>query len=177
MPRRHSDAAERVGSDRIRFTPYQKLVVLDVADDKVEELIADLAKLGLVARASNWRRNLMACSGIEFCKLSFTETRKRSQVLVPELDERLADINSELDVPITVNINGCPNSCARSQIADIGFKGQLVEDADGGWVADPASSSRRHSSQPTTAGPSISRMRMAGPLVMASTKACDPALN
>ncbi|GAB38848.1 nitrite/sulfite reductase [Gordonia sputi] len=127
-----ADAAERVGSDRIRFTPYQKLVVLDVADDKVEELIADLAKLGLVARASNWRRNLMACSGIEFCKLSFTETRKRSQVLVPELEERLADINSELDVPITVNINGCPNSCARSQIADIGFKGQLVEDADGG---------------------------------------------
>ncbi|WP_287005285.1 nitrite/sulfite reductase [Gordonia sp. UBA7860] len=127
-----ADAAERVGSDRIRFTPYQKLVVLDVADDKVEELIADLAKLGLVARASNWRRNLMACSGIEFCKLSFTETRKRSQVLVPELEERLADINAELDVPITVNINGCPNSCARSQIADIGFKGQLVEDADGG---------------------------------------------
>jgi sulfite reductase (ferredoxin) len=127
-----ADAAERAGSDRIRFTPYQKLVVLDVPDDKVEELIGDLAKLGLQARASNWRRNLMACSGIEFCKLSFTETRKRSQVLVPELEERLADINADLDVPITVNINGCPNSCARSQIADIGFKGQLIEDGEGG---------------------------------------------
>lgn len=127
-----AEAAERVGSDRIRFTPYQKLVVLDVPDDKVEVLIADLAKQGLIARASNWRRNLMACSGIEFCKLSFVETRKRSQVLVPELEERLADINSRLDVPITVNINGCPNSCARSQIADIGFKGQLVEDGQGG---------------------------------------------
>ncbi len=127
-----ADAAERAGSDRIRFTPYQKLVVLDVADDKVDGLIGELAKLGLSARASNWRRNLMACSGIEFCKLSFTETRKRSQRLVPELEERLADINSRLDVPITVNINGCPNSCARSQIADIGFKGQLVEDGNGG---------------------------------------------
>ena len=74
----------------------------------------------------------MACSGIEFCKLSFVETRKRSQDLVPELEERLADINDKLDVPITVNINGCPNSCARSQIADIGFKGQLVEDDNGG---------------------------------------------
>ncbi|MFT4087088.1 MAG: nitrite/sulfite reductase [Gordonia sp. (in: high G+C Gram-positive bacteria)] len=129
-----ADAAELVGSDRIRFTPYQKLIVLDVADDQVDGLIAELAKLGLQGRPSNWRRNLMACSGIEFCKLSFTETRKRSQALVPELEERLADINSRLDVPVTVNINGCPNSCARSQIADIGFKGQLVEDEDGNTV-------------------------------------------
>ncbi|GAC69379.1 nitrite/sulfite reductase [Gordonia soli] len=126
-----ADAAERVGSDRIRFTPYQKLVVLDVPDDKVEQLIAEVGELGLSARPTNWRRNLMACSGIEFCKLSFTETRKRSQRLVPELEERLADINDALDVPITVNINGCPNSCARSQIADIGFKGQLIDGEDG----------------------------------------------
>lgn len=129
-----ADAAERAGSNRIRFTPYQKLVVLDVADDKVEQLIEEIAPHGLQARPSPWRRNLMACSGIEFCKLSFTETRKRSQVLVPELEKRLADVNDQLDVPITVNINGCPNSCARAQIADIGFKGMLVEDADGNTV-------------------------------------------
>jgi len=70
----------------------------------------------------------MACTGIEFCKLSFAETRKRAQDLVPELESRLADLNAGLDVPVTVNLNGCPNSCARIQIADIGFKGQVVED-------------------------------------------------
>ncbi|WP_245746141.1 nitrite/sulfite reductase [Nocardia altamirensis] len=129
-----ADAVERVGSDRIRFTPYQKLIVLDVADDKVDALIDELAPLGLQARPSLWRRNLMACSGIEFCKLSFAETRKRSQALVPELEERLADLNAQLDVPVTININGCPNSCARAQIADIGFKGQLVDDGDGNHV-------------------------------------------
>ncbi|OXR47273.1 Sulfite reductase [ferredoxin] [Nocardia cerradoensis] len=129
-----ADAVERIGSDRIRFTPYQKLVVLDVPDDKVEELIAELEPLGLQARPSAWRRNLLACSGIEFCKLSFVETRKRSQVLAPELDQRLADINAQLDVPVTININGCPNSCGRSQIADIGFKGQLVDDGNGNQV-------------------------------------------
>ena len=129
-----ADAAEKAGSDRIRFTPYQKLIILDVADETLEPLIADLDALGLPARPSHWRKNLMACSGIEFCKLSFAETRKRSQVLVPELEERLADINSQLDVPITININGCPNSCARSQVADIGFKGQLVDDGDGNQV-------------------------------------------
>ncbi|MFI9505192.1 nitrite/sulfite reductase [Nocardia sp. NPDC052566] len=129
-----ADAVERIGSDRIRFTPYQKLIVLDVPDDKVDQLIDELETLGLQGRPSLWRRNLMACSGIEFCKLSFAETRKRSQVLVPELEERLADLNAQLDVPITININGCPNSCARSQIADIGFKGQLVDDGSGNHV-------------------------------------------
>ncbi|WP_036499687.1 MULTISPECIES: nitrite/sulfite reductase [Nocardia] len=129
-----ADAVERIGADRIRFTPYQKLVVLDVPDDKVEELIGELEPLGLQARPSAWRRNLLACSGIEFCKLSFVETRKRSQVLAPELDQRLADINAQLDVPVTININGCPNSCGRSQIADIGFKGQLVDDGNGNQV-------------------------------------------
>jgi len=129
-----ADLAERAGSDRIRFTPYQKLVVLDIPDDKLDETIAGLEKLGLQSRPSHWRRNLMACTGIEFCKLSFAETRGRAQVLAPELERRLQDINASLDVPITVNINGCPNSCARIQVADIGFKGQMVDDGDGGSV-------------------------------------------
>ena len=127
-----ADLAEQAGSDRIRFTPYQKLIILDVADEKLDELVAGLDALGLPSRPSHWRKNLMACTGIEFCKLSFAETRNRSQVLVPELEQRLDDINAQLDVPVTININGCPNSCARIQIADIGFKGQIVEDGDGG---------------------------------------------
>ena len=123
--------AESVGSDRIRFTPYQKLIILDVPDDKVDHLRAELDALGLPSTPSHWRRNLMACTGIEFCKLSFAETRVRAQSLVPDLERRLEDINADLDVPITVNINGCPNSCARIQVADIGFKGQMVDDGNG----------------------------------------------
>ncbi|MBV8928207.1 MAG: nitrite/sulfite reductase [Mycobacteriaceae bacterium] len=127
-----ADLAEQVGSDRIRFTPYQKLIVLDVPDDRLDELVAGLDAIGLPSRPTAWRRNLMACTGIEFCKLSFAETKSRSQYLVPELERRLEDINARLDVPITININGCPNSCARIQVADIGFKGQMVEDGNGG---------------------------------------------
>jgi len=131
---RVADLAAKVGSDRIRFTPYQKLIILDVPDEHVDDLVAALDALGLPSTPSHWRRNLMACTGIEFCKLSFAETRKRSQVLVPELERRLEDINAQLDVPITVNINGCPNSCARIQVADIGFKGQMVDDGHGGSI-------------------------------------------
>lgn len=126
-----ADIAEKAGSDRIRFTPHQKLIVLDVPDDHLAEVVESLNALGLSSTPSQWRRNLMACSGIEFCKLSFAETRVRAQSLVPDLEKRLADLNSELNVPVTVHLNGCPNSCARIQVADIGFKGQMVDEGDG----------------------------------------------
>jgi sulfite reductase (ferredoxin) len=129
-----ADLMEKAGSDRARFTPYQKLVILDVPDDKVDEMVAGLDALGLPSRPSSWRKNLMACTGIEFCKLSFAETRVRAQSLVPELEQRLADVNAKLDVPIAVHLNGCPNSCARIQVADIGFKGQWIDDGDGNSV-------------------------------------------
>lgn len=126
-----ADLMEQAGSDRARLTPYQKLIILDVPDDKLAELTAGLDALGLPSAPSHWRRNVMACTGLEFCKLSFVETRTRSQSLVPELERRLEDLNALLDVPVTVNLNGCPNSCARIQVADIGFKGQMLTDSAG----------------------------------------------
>ncbi len=124
-----ADAVEAHGSGRVRLTAHQKLVVLDVAEGRVESLVRALAELGLHARPSPWRRNTMACTGIEFCKLAIVETKQRAADLVDELERRVP----ELDVPITVNVNGCPNSCARVQVADIGLKGQLVT-ADGHQV-------------------------------------------
>jgi sulfite reductase (ferredoxin) len=64
----------------------------------------------------------MACTGIEFCKLAIVDTKQRAADLITELERRFP----ELDTPITVNVNGCPNACARTQTADIGLKGQLV---------------------------------------------------
>ena len=130
-----ADAMERAGSDRAIATPYQKMVFLDVTDDALEAFIGELDALDLPARASQWRRNVLACSGLEFCKLAFTETRVRAQTLVPELEQRLGDLEAELDVNVTVNINGCPNSCARAQIADIGVKGVLMT-TDGGATVE-----------------------------------------
>lgn len=127
-------AAERAGSQRLRLTPYQKLVVLDVADSEVDGLVGELGALGLSADPSPWRRATMACTGIEFCKLAIVETKQRAADLVGELEERLADVQPTLPAPVSIHLNGCPNSCARVQVADIGLKGQIVTDADGNQV-------------------------------------------
>ena len=129
-----ADAAEKAGSNRIRFTPEQKIVVLDVVAKRVPDLLDDLDAIGLSARASAFRRGTMACTGIEFCKLAITDTKKTATNLVAELENRLADIPElfTLDGPsLSINMNGCPNSCARAQIADIGLKGiQVPNPAD-----------------------------------------------
>ena len=49
-----------------------------------------------------------------------------------ELEERLADLADRLPERLSLHVNGCPNSCARIQTADIGLKGQLLPDDDGG---------------------------------------------
>ncbi len=127
---RLADVVEEHGARGVRLTAHQKLVVLGVPAARVEGLVAALDVIGLSARPSNWRKSTMACTGIEFCKLAIVDTKNRAAALVDELERRFPD----LDTPITVNVNGCPNACARTQVADIGLKGQLVMDEDGRQV-------------------------------------------
>ncbi|MEW2381712.1 nitrite/sulfite reductase [Micromonospora sp. NPDC047707] len=125
-----ADVVEAHGSDRVRLTPYQKLLVLDVAPERTESLVEALRGIGLEARPSAWRRGTMACTGIEYCKLAIVETKARGEELVARLEQRLRDF----DADISIHINGCPNACARTQVADIGLKGQLVVGPDGRQV-------------------------------------------
>jgi sulfite reductase (ferredoxin) len=129
-----ADAAEKAGSNRVRFTPLQKLIVLDVVQSEVDSLRTALAGLGLQTDPSPWRRGVMACTGLEFCKLAIVETKARAVDLVSKLEDRLKDITGDVTTPISVHINGCPNSCARIQTADIGLKGQIVTDDEGNQV-------------------------------------------
>ncbi|MEV5199922.1 nitrite/sulfite reductase [Streptomyces sp. NPDC053720] len=125
-----ADLAAAHGSDRLRTTVEQKMLILDVARDQVDSLVSGLEALDFQVRPSPFRRGTMACTGIEFCKLAIVETKARGAALIDELERRLP----EFDEPLTININGCPNACARIQTADIGLKGQLVLDDDGNQV-------------------------------------------
>jgi sulfite reductase (ferredoxin) len=128
-----ADTLEARGSQRLRTTPHQKIVVLDVAKDQVEPLVAELDALGLSARPSVFRRGTIACTGIEFCKLAIVETKVTAATAVAELERRLADLADSGQLPhaLSLHINGCPNSCARIQTADIGLKGMMLPTPDG----------------------------------------------
>ncbi|MEV7006307.1 nitrite/sulfite reductase [Streptosporangium sp. NPDC051022] len=125
-----ADIAERHGSNRVHTTVEQKMVILDVAPDRVDSVVAELEANDLRVNPSTFRRQTMACTGIEFCKLAIVETKATGAHLIDELERRLPDFKE----PLTINVNGCPNSCARIQVADIGLKGQLVVNEAGEQV-------------------------------------------
>ncbi|MBK8469107.1 MAG: nitrite/sulfite reductase [Candidatus Phosphoribacter sp.] len=124
-----ADAAEQAGSGRIRFTPHQKVLVLDIAESGLEQFLAATERIGLTSNPSPFRRSTMACTGIEYCKLAFVETKALAAESITALEARLADV--ALERPISLHVNGCPNSCARIQVADIGLKGQVAKGPDG----------------------------------------------
>ncbi|MEV5125551.1 nitrite/sulfite reductase [Streptomyces decoyicus] len=125
-----AELAAEHGSGRLRTTAEQKMIVLDLDESQVDSLVSGLEALDLRVQPSPFRRGTMACTGIEFCKLAIVETKGRGASLIDELERRMPDFQE----PVTINLNGCPNACARIQVADIGLKGQLVLDDDGNQV-------------------------------------------
>lgn len=125
-----ADVAERFGITRIRTTPMKELLFLDVKEDDIPALSRALDETGLYSQPSEFRRGVISCTGLEFCKLAHVTTKARAIELVDILEDTLGD----LDVPISIALNGCPNACARSQVSDIGLKGQIVTDSEGNRV-------------------------------------------
>jgi sulfite reductase (ferredoxin) len=117
--------ADRYGDGRVRLTAQQGIVVLAVPPAAEVNVVDELEALDFAVRPSAFRRGTMACTGIEFCKLALTETKGRAEIIRSEMEKRLP----EFDTPITINVNGCPNSCVRFQVADIGFKGMVQKGA------------------------------------------------
>jgi sulfite reductase (ferredoxin) len=122
-----AEIADRHGKGRVRLTAQQGVVVLDVPPSLEQTVIDELDGIGYDVRPSAFRRGTIACTGIEFCKLALIETKGRAESIRAELEKRLPDF----DTPITINVNGCPNSCARFQVADIGFKGMVQKTPQG----------------------------------------------
>ena len=122
-----ADLAESYGVTDLRFTPFKEVLLLGVKPDVVDKLQADLEEMGLYSKPSEFRRGLLSCTGLEYCKLAHVTTKSRAIELADELEERFGD----LDSPITISLNGCPNACARHQVSDIGLKGQMVDNGEG----------------------------------------------
>jgi sulfite reductase beta subunit-like hemoprotein len=125
-----ADVADRFGSGALRCTNRQNVVVLDVPDHHVEEAEASLADIGLPTQASAFRRGVISCTGMQFCKLAIVETKDRAAELIAHLERRVGDIAGSL----RINLNGCPNACAQYQIADIGLQGGIARLDDGSRV-------------------------------------------
>jgi ferredoxin-nitrite reductase len=113
--------AEWFGSGTVRLTPWQNLIVSDIAAESVEAVEAALRELGLTAQVSQVRAGLVACTGNTGCKFSASDTKRHGLAIIDHLDAKVA-----LDSPVNIHLTGCPHSCAQHYIGDIGLLGTKV---------------------------------------------------
>ncbi len=121
-----ADLAERAGAD-VRITRQQNFIVANVPDERVEEVVAGLAGIGLALDANHLRGRAVGCTGEPHCNFSVTETKQRLGRLIEHLEARFGDAISSLGL----QLDGCPHACAQHWIADLGFQGTTARDADG----------------------------------------------
>lgn len=124
-----ADLAERYGDGHVRNTPMQNLLLVNIPEEHVATVTAELAAAGLPIECSSFARGTVACTGSEFCKLALTETKSYARWLTEQLEERFPNYQEQLRLHIT----GCPNSCGQHWIADIGIEGKKIK-ADGKMV-------------------------------------------
>jgi len=119
--KRLADLAEQFGSGRIRTTNTQNVLLLDIPEKNLEALKQQLDISGFDYQPSWARKAIIACTGIQFCKLAIAETKNRAK----ELDDYLSS-TVEMDDSVRISVTGCPNSCGQHHICDVGLEGSLV---------------------------------------------------
>ncbi len=113
--------AEEFGSGRIRTTNTQNIILLDIAEAKLAALKGALQSAGFESQPSWARKAIIACTGIEFCKLAIAETKKRAA----ELDDYLTEA-VQMDDAVRISVTGCPNACGQHHICDVGLEGSAT---------------------------------------------------
>src|SRR5436305_13246457 len=121
-----ADLAESLAGD-VRLTRQQNFVLTNVTADRLADVTAKLAEIGLPLDAGALRGDAVACTGEPHCNFSVTETKSRMDALVQLLEERFG---KEAD-GLRMNLDGCPHACAHHWVGEIGFQGTTVRDAEG----------------------------------------------
>lgn len=118
-------AAAETGKVQFRFTCNQNVIIGDVKDADKAEINAILEKYGVIANTDNSstiRKNAMACVALPTCPLALAEAQRYFPSLIGKI-EGLLQKHSLANEEIIIRMTGCPNGCARSYAAEIGFVG------------------------------------------------------
>lgn len=125
-----SRLSRQYGNGQVQLTAEQDVELHWVKTNRVQSLSRALEQAGLwVKGTKGGLTQIGACPGTEFCVLAVTNSQGavrdigRSQLLTewgaePTKAAWLRDIS--------LQISGCPNSCAKQQVADIGLVGSMT---------------------------------------------------
>ncbi len=117
-------AAETFGDGVVHLTPDQNAELQGVREGDVARALEAIEGARLRTAGRGGIADVVACVGLEYCPLAVTHAmtmgEELAQWFVPRRDDpRYSDFR--------IHVSGCPHSCAKHQIADIGLSGATAE--------------------------------------------------
>src|SRR5215813_2672211 len=100
---RLADVAANYGCGELRLTPWQNLLIPNVADGFVETVKRQLVRMGFHYEATNIAGGLVACTGNTGCKWAAADTKGHALALASHLNKTV-----RLESPINIHLTGCP---------------------------------------------------------------------
>jgi sulfite reductase (ferredoxin) len=116
-----------VGND-IRVTINQGLFLRNVPAENLAYVYNVLDSEGLAAFGANSVANITACPGTDTCNLAISDSVSITYELEKVIDQEFPDLVKNNDFKI--KISGCMNSCGQHGMANIGFHGSSLKDAN-----------------------------------------------
>jgi precorrin-3B synthase len=98
--------AQQQGNGTLRMTPWQSVLLPDIAANAAPAVLAEMNALGLACDPAQPITHLIACAGSTGCAKSLADTKADALLLA----DRLPD-------GIDVHLSGCPRSCAAAHCA------------------------------------------------------------
>jgi NAD(P)H-nitrite reductase large subunit len=124
-----ADLVDRVAGGALVLTPEQNVSFVVAASD-YDTAKSELERIGLRTRGRGGIADVLSCVGLEYCPLAVAH----SMTMGEELAIAFADLADDpILADFRIHVSGCPHSCAKHQVADIGLAGAMT-DLDGAKV-------------------------------------------
>ncbi|WP_313134962.1 4Fe-4S dicluster domain-containing protein [Anaerocolumna sp.] len=123
-----SDAANLYGNGIVTMTTRLTIECQGIPYDKIEDFRKYIAKEGLITGGTGAKvRPIVSCKGTT-CKYGLIDTFALSE----EIHERFFVGYGDVKLPhkFKIAVGGCPNSCVKPDLNDIGIVGQMVPNFD-----------------------------------------------
>jgi sulfite reductase (NADPH) hemoprotein beta-component len=118
----------KTGKVNFRFTTNQNVIISDISETDKESINEILERFRIIQHtdgATVVRKNSIACVALPTCPLALAEAQRYMPSLLTKIESLLSKYQLDNE-EIIIRMTGCPNGCARSYIAEIGFVGTAV---------------------------------------------------
>ena len=115
-----ADLMDRFGSEEIRVSHEQNLVLPHVRKRDLPAIFARLTELGLATPNAGLITDIIACPGLDYCDLA----NARSIPIAQDIARRFADLDKQHEIgELKIKISGCINACGHHHAGHIGILG------------------------------------------------------